>query len=62
MCFVSGVSPPGIKGFSGQPVTVAGFSFADYGNPMGTQNFQIHFNAKSANPPFQRKLIGTRDL
>ena len=37
------VSPREIKGFSGQPVTVAGFFGGDYGYPMGTLNSQTHF-------------------
>ena len=36
--------PKVIKRFSGlPPVTAVGFLFADYGNPMDTLNFQIHF-------------------
>ena len=45
---VCGVSPREIKGFSGQPVTTAGFCFGDYGYPMGTLNSQTHFKIGDA--------------
>ena len=32
-----------IKGFSGHPVTLAGFFLTDYKYTIGTLNFQIHF-------------------
>ena len=42
------VSPSEIKGFSGQPVTVAGFFWGDYGYPMGNLNSQTHFKIGDA--------------
>ena len=45
---VCGVSPREIKGFSGQPVTLAGIFFGDYGYPMGTLKSQTHFKIGDA--------------
>ena len=42
------VSPPEIKGFSGQPVTAARIFGGDYGYPMGTLNSQTHFKIGDA--------------
>ena len=41
-------SPPEIKGFFGQPVTVAKIFFGDYGYPMGTLKSQTHFKIGDA--------------
>ena len=41
--YFSVVSPQEKKGFSGQPVTLAGIFLGDYGYPMGTLKSQTHF-------------------
>ena len=47
-CYFFEASPREIKGFSRQPVTVAGIFIGDYGYPMGTLNSQTHFKIDDA--------------
>ena len=47
-CYFFVVSPREIKGFSGQPATLAGIFLGDYGYPMGILNSQTHFKVSDS--------------